>query len=397
MSKSLITNRNLQIIFCITLLAVMGVASLTPVFPKIINEFGISTQQVGLLITVFTLPGVILTPVLGILADRYGRRNILLPAIFLFAITGGACSLTRSYEILLVFRFFQGIGATSLGSLNVTLIGDIFSGKDRISAMGYNSSVLSLGTAAYPAIGGALAMLGWNYPFLLPILGLPLGIWVIFSLKNPEPKNDQSLRRYLKNTLKSLYKVKVFGLLLINLLVFIILYGTILTYFPILLGGELHAPPYLIGLIMSTASLSAAAISTQLGKITGLFTRKKMLIAAISLFGIALAIIPWMPSLWMMLLPSVCWGIAQGINTPTLQTMLVGLAPIEYRAAFMSVNGMILRFGQTLGPLLMGALYMLWGFKGAFLGGAGVVVVMLLILITMIKVKDEPEENPGMI
>lgn len=136
MSKSLITNRNLQIIFCITLLAVMGVASLTPVFPKIINEFGISTQQVGLLITVFTLPGVILTPVLGILADRYGRRNILLPAIFLFAIAGGACSLTRSYEILLVFRFFQGIGATSLGSLNVTLIGDIFSGKDRISAMG---------------------------------------------------------------------------------------------------------------------------------------------------------------------------------------------------------------------------------------------------------------------
>lgn len=396
MTRALLSNRNLQIIFSITLLAVMGVASLTPAFPKMIKEFGISTQQVGLLITVFTLPGIILTPVLGILADRYGRKNILLPAIFLFALAGGACSLTKSFNMLLLLRFFQGIGATSLGSLNVTLIGDIFTGKDRISAMGYNSSVLSLGTASYPAIGGALAMLGWNYPFLLPLLGLPLGIWVIFSLRNPEPENDQSLGRYLVNTVKSLNNIKVIGLLLINILVFIILYGAILTYFPILLGGKFHAAPYLIGLIMSSASLSAAVISTQVGRLTRLFPQKRLLIVAISLFGIALGIIPWMPSLWMMLVPSVLWGVAQGVNTPTLQTMLVGLAPIDYRAAFMSVNGMILRLGQTLGPLIMGALYVLWGFRGAFLGAAGVVVLMLIILITMIKVKVEQAEKSRM-
>src|SRR4030042_2346750 len=103
----LLSNRTLQIIVSVTLLAVMGVASLTPVFPKIISEFGISAQQVGLLITVFTLPGIILTPILGILADRYGRKNILIPAIFLFALAGGACSLTRSFETLLILRFFQ--------------------------------------------------------------------------------------------------------------------------------------------------------------------------------------------------------------------------------------------------------------------------------------------------
>jgi MFS family permease len=219
---------------------------------------------------------------------------------------------------------------------------------------------------------------------------------VIFSLKNPEPENNQSLGIYLINTLKSLNNVKVIGLLLINILVFIILYGALLTYFPILLGGKFHAAPYLIGLIMSSASMSAAVISTQVGRLARLFPQKKMLIVAISLFGIAVGIIPWMPSLWMLLVPAVFWGIAQGINTPVLQTMLVGLAPIDYRAAFMSVNGMILRLGQTLGPLIMGALYVLWGFRGAFLGAAGVVVVMLIILITMIKVKDEQSEKSRM-
>lgn len=393
MGRELLSNRTLQIIFSITLMAVMGVASLTPAFPKIISEFGISTQQVGLLITVFTLPGIILTPVLGILADRIGRKNILIPAIFLFSIAGSACSLTRSFEMLLILRFFQGIGATSLGSLNVTIIGDTFTGKDRITAMGYNASVLSLGTASYPAIGGALAMIGWNYPFLLPLLGIPLGFWVIFSLKSPEPENAQSLGRYLRNTVKSLVKTEVIGLFLINILVFIILYGAILTYFPILLGGKFHAEPYLIGIIMSMASLSGAITSTQLGRFTRLVPQKTLLTIAISLFGISVGMIPWMPSLWMMLVPAVMWGIAQGVNTPTLQTMMVTLAPFEYRAAFMSVNGMILRVGQTLGPLIIGALYVAWSFRGAFLGATAIVAVMLIIFITMVKRRRDHQEK----
>ena len=67
-NKKLYLETNLQIIFCITLIAIMGVASLTPVFPKVIEVFQISSQAVGLLITVFTLPGVFLTPILGVLA-----------------------------------------------------------------------------------------------------------------------------------------------------------------------------------------------------------------------------------------------------------------------------------------------------------------------------------------
>ena len=389
MSRSVLANRTLQIIFSVTLLAVMGVTSLTPVFPKIIKEFGINTQQVGLLITVFTLPGIIFTPVLGVLADRYGRKAILVPAVFLFALAGGACSLTRSFDTLLILRFFQGIGATSLGSLNITVIGDTFSGKDRISAMGYNSSVLSLGTASYPAIGGALAMIGWNYPFLLPLLGLPIGLWVIFSLKNPEPQNHQTFRSYLKNTIDSLNKKEVIGLFLINILIFIILYGAVMTYFPVLLGKKFHADPYLIGIILSTASLSGAVTSTQLGRFSKLIPQRTLVITGISLFGFAVGMVPWMPSLWLMLIPALIWGFAQGINMPTLQTMLVALAPMEYRAAFMSVNGMILRIGQTLGPLIMGAFYILWDIKGAFLSSAAIVVLMEIILITMVRVKSD--------
>lgn len=73
--KSVVKDKNLQIIFLITLMGVMGVASISPAFPTIRQYFNISTVQVGYLITSFTLPGIFLTPLMGVLADRFGRKT----------------------------------------------------------------------------------------------------------------------------------------------------------------------------------------------------------------------------------------------------------------------------------------------------------------------------------
>ena len=363
----------------------MGVASITPAFPKIIRHFDIDPQQVGLLITVMTLPGIILTPFLGIMADRLGRKTILIPSIFLFGLAGGACGLTQDFQVLLVFRFFQGIGAASLGSLNITLIGDIFSGRDRVAAMGYNASVLSIGTASYPAIGGGLAMIGWNFPFFFPLLAIPLGLWVIFSLNNPEPSSGQDLKTYLKRTFESIWKKEVLGLFLLNVLTFIILYGSVLTYFPIKLEGSFGAEPYLIGLLLSVSSISTAVTSSQLGRISSSLSSRQILIVVAFLYALSLILIPVLPSLWLMFLPSVTFGMAMGMNIPTLQTLLVGCAPTQYRAAFMSVNGMVLRLGQTLGPVLVGMVYVFRGTHATFLAGGLVAILMILVVIFLVR------------
>ncbi|MGD2123664.1 MAG: MFS transporter, partial [Gemmatimonadota bacterium] len=149
--RPLFLDPNLNIIFGVTLLAVLGVSSIAPVFPTVARELDVAPEAVGLLITVFTMPGIILTPIFGILADRFGRKKILVPALLLFSLAGSSCSLARDFELLLLLRFLQGVGAASLGSLNATLIGDLFSGRRRTEAMGYNASILSVGTAIYPS------------------------------------------------------------------------------------------------------------------------------------------------------------------------------------------------------------------------------------------------------
>lgn len=156
------------IIFGVTLMVVMGVSSISPVFPLIKEEFNVTEQQVGLLITFFNLPAIFLTPLFGVLADRYGRKKFMVPFLFLFAISGVLSGLTTNFNILLLLRAINGAGASALGALNVTLMGDLFRERERLKVIGYNETVANIGLAIYPLIGGMLAIFGWQFPFFCP-------------------------------------------------------------------------------------------------------------------------------------------------------------------------------------------------------------------------------------
>ncbi len=378
-------DHNLHVLWGVTLMAVLGVSSVTPAFPRIVQELGVSSGQVGLLITVFTLPGIVMTPVLGVLSDRYGRKKILVPALFLFGVAGGACALAGSFGTLLALRFFQGIGAAALGTLNVTVIGDIYGGRERSAALGYNSSVLSIGTASYPAIGGLLATFGWFYPFALPLVALPIGVLVLFSLHNPEPLNDQGLREYFGSVWEHMRSREVFGLIGASLLTFIILFGPQLSYLPILMNDRFDAPAYLIGVVLSSASLTTALISSQLGRLTGRFSETSLLKTAFLIYAAALVAVALAPNLWVLLIPAALFGVAQGINLPNAFSLLNSHAPNENRGAFMATNGMSLRTGQTIGPLLMASLAGALGLTGAYLATAALALVAFFLVLAVIR------------
>ena len=383
--QKLYRDHNLQVIFGVTLMAVLGVASIAPAFPIIMDGLGITPGEVGLLITVFTFPGIILTPFLGILADRFGRKKILVPALFLFAFAGAACGLVRDMKILLLFRFIQGMGASPLASLSGTIIGDLYSGQDRSAAMGYNASVLSIGTASYPAIGGALALLGWYYPFFLPLLAIPVGLVSIFVLKNPEPVSVLGFDEYMRGALKVIRNRHVIGLFFVSVATFVILYGSLLTYFPLLLADRFGASSFTIGMITSVMSVTTGLTSTQMRRLTRTISELNLIKVAFLFYAAALVMIPSVKGLWAFLLPMMIYGVGQGLNIPAIMSAMAGLAPMEHRGILMSVNGMVLRVGQTLGPLVMGVAFMLWGTAGTFYIGAALAVITFFVTVLTLK------------
>ncbi|HHT01577.1 MAG TPA: MFS transporter [Firmicutes bacterium] len=371
---------NLAMIFGVTLTAVMGVTSLAPAFPKITQVFGLTEWQVGWLITAFTLPGVVLTPILGVVADRLGRKWVLVPSLLLFGIAGGLCAFAPNFQWVVFLRVWQGIGAAALGSINVTILGDLYQGPARARAMGLNASVLSIGTACYPILGGALAVASWNYPFLLPWLAIPLAVVVARFMRNPEPAGQNDLRQYLQSAWLGLKNRKVLGIFLVGIITFIVLYGCYLTYLSQLLGREYQASSFAIGVIMFSMSFTTAMVSAQLGKLTRRFAKRNLAIFAFCAYVVALAIIPFVGRLELFVIPTLVFGVGHGLNIPSLQTMLAEQAPLEYRAIFMSLNGMMLRIGQTLGPLLMGLVFVYGHFQAVFWVGSLLAVVGALVV-----------------
>jgi ACDE family multidrug resistance protein len=377
--EKLYRDRNLQIMFGVALMAVLGVASISPAFPRIVEALNISKTEVGVLIVAFTLPGVILNPFVGILADRVGRKRLLVPSLFLFGLAGGACALVTEFDTLIALRVVQGIGAASLGFLNLTIIGDLFHGRRRAAAIGLNASVLNVGVAAYPLIGGALATFAWNYPFLLPLVAIPVGLIVLLWLNNPEPKNRESLREYLGSAWSYLKDIKVASAFTAGVIYFVIVYGPYQTYLSLYLGASFQASSFIIGVILSTMAVTSALVSSQLGKIVKLISVANLIKLGFVLQAVSLALLPFFPRVELMLISTFIEGLAMGILLPGLMTYIAGVPPLEYRAAVMSINSTMLRLGQTLGPWICGIVYIYIDFEGVFFFGAALALLTAIV------------------
>ena len=388
--KTLYKNKNLQIIFATTLIAIMGVSSIIPSLPRMTRELNIPPASIGMVFTIFTFPGIFLAPFAGIFADRIGRKKVLVPSLVLFGLAGGACFFAPDYEWLLILRFVQGVGAAAIGVMNLTIIGDLFTGRERIEAMGLNASVLSIGTAIFPALGGILAQISWETPFLLAVVAIPLAWVVAFKLDNPDPSSKGNIIKYLKDAVGGMKNRQVIGLFAISLFTFIILYGPIVTYLPILLNSRFHATPIMIGVVISSASFVTAIIASQMGRLARFMSQPLMITLSSFAYAAAMFLLPNSNSALGCILPVCFFGLGQGLNMPNSMSMLTSVAPMEHRAIFMSINGMVLRLGQTIAPMLMGLIYAGFALDSVFY--AGIFISAMIFVISASSLKSVNQE-----
>ncbi|NBC28140.1 MAG: MFS transporter [Bacteroidetes bacterium] len=386
--QPVLKDKNLHIIFGITLSAVMGVSSIAPALPVIARALDVSTDQIGLLITVFALPGILLTPFLGVLADRFGRKRILIPSLLIYGVTGVMCAFTTSFTQLLWLRFLQGAGSAALGTLNVTLIGDLFQGNRRATAMGYNGSVLSVGTAAYPAIGGVLAAFAWNYPFFLSGLAVPVAIYAMVFLDPVPISMNLNIGEYFQQIKDRIFTKQVISLFACVFLTFVILYGGYLTFLPILLDEDFGQSSAVIGLMLSGSSLITAITSSRLGILTRRFAELKLILTGSILYLFIFLSFPLIDNIWYMILPISLFGVAQGINIPSLLNLLTGKAPSDFRAAFLAINWVVIRFAQTVAPFFLGIVYLYVGIDGTFYVTAGSALLFVMIAFLAVRRKE---------
>jgi MFS family permease len=364
----------------------MGVGSLTPVFPSVMEQFAISSQEVGLLISMYTLPGIFLAPVTGLLADRYGRKKVLVPSLLLFAAAGTACAFAPDFEALLALRVLQGCGGAALQGLNNTVIGDLYTGRERMEAIGYNASVQNLATLTNPLLGGLVALAGWFYPFFIPLLALPVAWFVAFHLESREPPSKrQSMAQYLGGAMKGIGTRPMIALFIGHFVSVMISFGVLMVYIALLMSERFGASPLDIGIVVAASSIVGTLVSTQAGPISRVMTPRQMIVAGFLLSSVGVALNLVMPGLWLLLIPAFIKGVSQGIMNPPMYMLLLEGAPASSRAGIMALNGSLHRIGQTIAPLFFGICYAVGGMDAVFHVGAAMLAVAALAMWPMLE------------
>jgi MFS family permease len=381
---------NFYIISLLTLMAILGGTIYNPALPSIANFFHISSEKVSLVSTLFQLPVAIVTPIFGVLADSFGRKQVLVPSLVVFALGGVLSGLAPSFDKLIEWRFFQGIGTASLESLQLTIISDLYTGKKLASVMGFVAGLNGMSSAIFPLIGGILASFSWRFPFLTSLLAIPVTLMVLTTLKLPKQEyrvQDFRLKSYLKNTWGSINNRQVGGLLFAVMSMFMLQVGACLTYVPIFAGKQLGASGPVIGVILTSLSLSLALVASQLGLLMRYFSQTQLIKIAFILSAVGLLIIPTVHNVWLLFIPIFFLGVAQGMAFPSTQTMLATFSAQESRAGFMGVNSMIQGWGQTLGPFLSSIVDGIWGTHTVFYAGAVFSLVSFVIFSALMTSK----------
>ncbi len=363
--------KDLTLLFSVRLLSAMGVTLILPVMPGMARAFGLTLAEAGLVVVCFTLAEATMTPIAGILSDRFGRKAILLPSLFVFAAGGILCLFAETWREVLACRVIQGIGAGPLGVLYTILAADMVDEAHLPRIMGRLTAVSSLGTIVYPIVGGLLGEWSWRAPFLVFTLALPTA-FLSLSVTLEHPQRAMDWGRYLKQTGNILRERKAIGLFVIFFLCYCAIYGPINTCFPMMAEARFHASSSRIGLVFSTVAIGSYLAAAGLPRLHRRWSFRALMLAAGACYAVPLAFLPVVPGLWLCAVPLFVSGAAQGLSLPIVNDNVALLGTPDDRAAILAVSETFARVSQSVSPLLFSFASMAWSWGGTYAVGVGV-------------------------
>ena len=373
-------SRTVQVVLASTLLAPLGVPLVAPGLAVFRDAFGVSETAASLLVSAYFVVGVVVSPLVGVIADRVGRKRVLVASLFGFALAGGAAAFAPTFEALLVLRALQGTAAAGLFITTVTLVGDVFEGPQRNAVLGINVAVLSTGAALFPILGGALVAVAWNVPFLLYLLAIPVGLFAVLVLEEPSVEREVHGVAYLAGALSSLANRQAALLYGTAFATELLTFGALITVLPFLLDGEFGLAPVAIGLVITAGEAAAIATATLNGRFARHLTDVGLVAAGFACYGVGLLIMWVAPAPLVVGAGAVAFGAGLGLSMPAVDAAISDLVAGQYRAEAISFRNSTTFLGRAAGPVVFAVLAgTLGGYRGLLLA-AGLVATGLAVV-----------------
>ncbi len=297
-----------------SMVILMGAAAVSPALRPISEAFPEqSSYMISLIITLPALSVAITGFGVGYLADRFGKVKVLFAALIVFTVAGMSAFFLNDYTAILVGRFILGIGITGISSTTTALISEYWNGPDRLKVIGYQSAAIGVGTLLLETLGGSLADIGWREPFLIYLIGIPILILGILSVREPAAHAESSDARTEDIIPNKKGKIAFCYAMVFMEMFLMFSLPTNFSYYIGEIGGNLT----MCGILLGVMGLAQAAFSLIYSRNVIRMNEDSAYAVAFLLMGIGLAIL-YIGNMATTFISMIFVGVSLGLLMPTV-------------------------------------------------------------------------------
>ena len=364
--------------------AVTGVGVVVPLLPVYAHDLGASGLYVGLIFGAFSISRTFFLPYFGRLSDLKGRKPIIVPGLFAYAVISVAFVFSNSVNTLIIIRFFHGIASAMLMPVIQAYIGDITPQGREGATMGLFNMSLFLGLSLGPLIGGVIKdYWGLQASFIcmgsLALLGFLLSLILL-----PPTCSEQGLKdRDRSFSWKALLSDRLLIGLLLFRFAYVVCVGIMWGFIPLYADIKFKASSSLIGVLIMLGIFVSGLIHIPMGYIADRISKKLMVVGGGLIVSYAILSFEWAGQVQDLVLASIIFGLGGGIAMPALMAMAVlrgskAEAMGSVMALMTVAHSLGMLSGALLGGLMMDFFQLSWAFP---LGSVVMVICTGLFLV----------------
>lgn len=332
-------------------LPIMAIIALAPALPTLMDRFRDTphaTTLVPMLLTVPALSIAVFGGVAGYMTDRFGRRYLMLAAMTVYLISGAGPFLLQSFQTVLLSRVILGIAEAFVLAIGNALLADYFSREEQHKWLMVQGIVGPFLATFMLAVSGWLASRGWQWPFLLYALTLPILLLGIFCLHEPARKSH--FETHAEHTAFPFGKIT---LICVTTFVVSVLYFVEPIHYSLVLREIGVSDEVLIGRISAVASI-AVPFGAWLFRRNVRWRVPAQFGGVLLLMGIGLIGIGNVHNYKLSVAAALFQQTAAGMTVPTLVAWALHSLPTQHRGRGMGLWAAAFFIGQFSNPLFVG-------------------------------------------
>jgi predicted MFS family arabinose efflux permease len=370
-----------------------------PLFARRFSEFGAGVEALGISAMAYALAAALAAPFMGAMADRFGRRRLVLVSLAVYALAFTGYRFAFSAFAFILLRALAGAFTAGLVPAVTSIVADVAPMDRRAQWIGILNGGASIGWIAGPVLGGWLYdVWGYDVALTVSIVLAAVTFTMAFFMVPETSKNvrqggkapdrrsfEPSNWKPFLQTFRRALPISLSAFLVLLCIAFAVMFAWafIEPKFMFYAYDDLGWSSSMLGLVMSTYGIAMTLGEFGLSRLSDRLGRKPVILVGVLLFMAQFVGLAFFQNYILIAISFVIAGLGNALFDPALSASILDIAPAEHQARILGIKSTAASLGNILGPALVVLFTSFLDARGIFLIATGIVCTSILFFLSV--------------